>query len=111
MDIAVGQTEHGVFSPFFKIAGYLIAYNLRKQRHPMSTGKIFAKRYEMDLSIHLYAFAAIGNKQRRVVNVSLVYVDRSLQKVRLCRRGEIPDEFVTLLVRENRPGHRAFRPN
>jgi len=30
MDIAVGQSEHGVFSPFFEIAGHLIAYNLRK---------------------------------------------------------------------------------
>src|SRR5882757_1997796 len=46
MDIAVGQSEHGVFSPFFKIARYLIAYNLRKQRHRMSTGNVFAKRYE-----------------------------------------------------------------
>src|SRR5882724_4431454 len=105
MDIVVGQSEHGVFLSSFKIAGYLIAYNLRKQRHCMSTGNVFAKRYEMDLSIHLHAFAAIGNKQRRVVNVSLVYVDRSQQKVRLCRRGQIHDEFVTLLVRKNRPGH------
>src|SRR5882724_626549 len=111
MDIAVGQSEQGVFCSFFKIAGYLIAYNLRKQRHCMSTGNIFAKRYEVDLSIHLHAFAAIGNKQRCVVNVSIVYVDRSQQKVRLCRRGQIHDEFVTLLVRENWPGHRAFRPN
>jgi hypothetical protein len=30
MDIAVGQSEHGMFSAFFKIAGYLIAYNPRK---------------------------------------------------------------------------------
>src|SRR5882762_6921657 len=37
VDIAVGQSEHGVFCSFFKIAGYLIAYNLRKQRHCMST--------------------------------------------------------------------------
>jgi len=81
-----------------------MAYNLCKQRHCMSTGNIFAKRYEVNLSIHLHAFAAIGNKQRCVVNVSLVYVDRSQQKVRLCRRARIHDEFVTLLVRENRPG-------
>src|SRR6478609_5568091 len=67
MDIAVGQSKNGVFSPFFKIAGYLIAYNPCKQRHPMSTGHIFAKGYEVDLSIHLHAFAANGNKQRRVV--------------------------------------------
>src|ERR1700757_3045454 len=49
MDIAVGQSEHGVFSAFFEIAGNLIAYNLREQRHSMSTGNIFAKRYEMEL--------------------------------------------------------------
>src|SRR6266566_9183218 len=111
MDIVVGQSEYGVFSSFFKIAGYLIAYNLRKQRQCMSTGNIFAKRYEVNLSIHLHAFAAIGNKQRRVVNVSLIYVDRSQQKVRLCRPGQIHYEFVTLLVCENWPGHRAFWPN
>src|SRR5882672_2078245 len=111
MDIAVGQSEHGVFLSSFKIAGHLIAYNPCKQRHPMSTGNIFAKRYEVDLSIYLHAFAAIGNKKGRVVNVSLVYVDRSQQKVRLCRRGQIHDKFVTLLVREDWSGHRAFRPN
>src|SRR4029077_13076710 len=44
MHIGVGQSEHGVFLSFFKIAGYLIAYNLRKQRHCMSTGNVFAKR-------------------------------------------------------------------
>ena len=85
MDIAVGQSEHGVFLSFFKIAGYLIAYNPRKQRHCMSTGNVFAKRHQVDLSIHLHAFAAIGNEQRRVVNVSLVYVDRSQQKIRVRR--------------------------
>src|SRR5436305_10404592 len=111
MDIVVGQSEHGVFLSFFKIARYLIAYNLRKQWHCMSTGNVFAKRHEMDLSIHLHTLAAIGNKERRVVNVSLVYVDRSQQKVCLCRRGQIHDEFVALLVCENWPGHRAFRPN
>src|SRR6266513_1598727 len=30
MDIVVGQSEHGVFLSSFKIARYLIAYNLRK---------------------------------------------------------------------------------
>ena len=78
-DLAVGQSEHGVFSSFFKVAGYLIAYNLRKQRHCMSTGNVFAKRHQVDLSIDLHALAAIGNEQRRVVNVSLVYVDCSQQ--------------------------------
>src|SRR6266481_3220444 len=77
MDLAVGQSKHGVFSPFFKIAGYLIAYNPRKKRHCMSTGNVFAKRHQVDLSIDLHAFAAIGNEQRRVVNVLPVYVDRS----------------------------------
>src|ERR1700757_2881060 len=111
VDIAVGQSEHGVFSAFFKVAGDLIAYNLRKQRHCMSTGNIFAKRHEMDLSIDLHAFAAIRNKQRRVVNVALIYVDRSQQKVRLRRRGQIRDKFVALRICENWSRHRAFRPN
>src|SRR5215831_12872221 len=59
MDIAIGQSEHSVFFSFFKIAGYLIAYNLRKQRHSVSTGNIFAKRHEVDLSINLHAFPTI----------------------------------------------------
>ena len=111
MDLAVGQSEHGVFCSFFEIARHLIAYNLRKQRHCMSTGNIFAKRHQVDLSIYLHAFAAIGNKHRRVVNVSPVYVDRSQQKVRVCRRGQIHHEFIALLICENRPGHGALRPN
>src|SRR6516164_3138886 len=77
MDIAVGQSEHGMFSSFFEIAGYLIAYNLGKQRHCMSTWNIFAKRYQVDLSIDLHAFATIGNKQRGVINTALIYVDCS----------------------------------
>src|SRR4029077_9443045 len=111
MDIAVGQSEHGMFSAFFKIAGYLIAHNPRKQRHCMSTWNVFAKRHQMDFSIRLHAFSAIGNEQRRVVNISLVYVDRSQKKVCLRRRGQIHDEFVALLVCENWPWHRALRPN
>src|SRR6478752_10227875 len=111
MDLAVGQSEHGVFLSCFEIAGYLIAYNLRKQRHCVSTGNVFAKRHQVDLPIYLHVFAAIGNKQRRVVKVSLVYVDCSQQKVRVCRRGQIHNEFVALLVCKNWPGHRALRPN
>src|SRR4030095_839269 len=62
MNNAIGQSEHRIFFSFFKIAGYLVAYNLRKQRHSMSTGDIFAKRHQVDLSIDLHAFAAIGNE-------------------------------------------------
>src|SRR5262245_15644886 len=111
MDYAVGQSEHSVFRSSFEIAGYLIAYNLRKQRDSMSTGNKFSKRYQMNLSINLHAFAAVGNEQRRVVYVSLVYINRSQQKVRLRRRREIHDESIAFLVCENWPGHRAFRPN
>src|SRR4029077_4234167 len=32
MDIAVGESEHGVFFSFFEIGGHLVAYNLGKQR-------------------------------------------------------------------------------
>jgi hypothetical protein len=111
MDLGVGQSEHGVFFSFFEIAGYLIAYNLRKQRHCMATGNVFAKRHQVDLSINLHVFAAIGNEQRRVVNVPVVYVDRSQQKVRVRRRGQIHDKFVAFLICENWPGHRTLRPN
>ena len=111
MDIAVRQSEYGVFSSFLKIARYLIAYNLRKQRHCMPNGNKFAKRHQVDLSIDLDAFAAIRNKQRRVVNVAVFLVDSSQQEVRLRRRGQIHHEFVAVLVCENRPRHRAFRPN
>src|SRR5215475_10840732 len=62
MDIAIRQSEHSMFCSFFKIARYLIAYNLRKQLHCMSTGNKFAKRHQVDLSIDLHAFAAIGNE-------------------------------------------------
>src|SRR4030095_4677038 len=62
MDVAVGQSEHGVFFSFFEIATHLIAYNLRKQRHCMSTRNVFAKRHQVDLSIDLHTFAAIGNE-------------------------------------------------
>src|SRR5262249_22973645 len=68
MDITVGQSEHSMFFSFFEIAGHLIAHDLRKQRHCMSTRNIFAKRHKVYLSIDLHAFAAIGNEQRRVVN-------------------------------------------
>jgi hypothetical protein len=111
MDLVVGQSEHGVFFSFGEIAGHLIAYNLREQWHCMSTRNVFAKRHQVNLSINLHALTAIGNEQRRVVNVSPVYVDRSQQKVRLGQRRQIHDEFVAFLVCENWPGHRALRPN
>src|SRR6185437_7827066 len=43
MNIAIGQSEHGVICSFFEIAGDLIAYNLRKQRHCVSTRDILSK--------------------------------------------------------------------
>src|SRR5215831_6795180 len=111
MDVAVGQSEHGVFFSFFEIAGHLISYNLRKQRHCMSTGNIFAKRYEVDLSIDLNAVAAISNKNRCVINILVVHIDRPQQKVRLRRCGQIHHEFTALLICKNWAGHRALRPN
>src|SRR6476646_5276198 len=105
MDLAVCQSEYGVFLSSFEITGYLIAYNLRKQRHCMATGNVFAKRNQMDLSIHLHAFATIGNEQRGVVNVLLVHINCSQQKVRVRRRRQIHDELVALLVCENWTGH------
>src|SRR5215469_6513662 len=102
VDIAVSQGEHCVFCSLFEIAWYLIAYNLGKQRHCTSTGNIFAKRHQVDLSVDLHAFAAISNEKRGVINVSLVYVDRSDQKVSVCRRGQIHHEFIALLICENR---------
>jgi hypothetical protein len=62
MDIAGGQSKHSEFCSLFEIAGYLIAYNLSKQRDCMSTGNKFSKRYQMNLSIDLHAFAAISNE-------------------------------------------------
>src|SRR6266511_2063963 len=51
MDVGVGQGEHGVLLSFFEIAGYLVAYNLRKQRHCMAPGNVFAKGHQVDLWI------------------------------------------------------------
>src|SRR4030095_11703910 len=47
MDLAVGQSEDSVLTSFFEIAGYLIAYNLRKQGHRMSTRNILSKRHQV----------------------------------------------------------------
>src|SRR5215467_15591587 len=111
MNIAVGQSEDSEFGSSFEIAGHLIPYNLRKQRHCMSTGNIFAKRYKVDLSIDLNAVAAISNKNRCVINSLVVHIDRPQQKVRLRRCGQIHHEFTALLICEDGSGHRALRPN
>src|ERR1041385_3607660 len=111
MGVAIGQSEHSVFASFFKIAGYLIANNPRKQRHSMPAGNIFAKWQQMDFPIDLNAVAAIGDKNRRVINILFVDVDCSQQKIRLRRRDQIHHEFMTLLICQNWPWHRALRPN
>src|SRR5437762_5963840 len=65
----------------------------------------------MQFSINLHLLAAIGNKQRGVVNIAVLFVDRAQENIALCRRGQIHHELVTLPIRKDRPRHGAFRPD
>ena len=53
LHIAVRQAEHRVFSSRTEIAGYLVANDSRKQRNRMPPRNVFAKRNQVDFSIHL----------------------------------------------------------
>ena len=64
-----------MFFSWFKIAGYLVANNSCEQRHCMPPRNVFAKRNQVKFPIDLHSFAAIGNKQRSIVNITVFFVD------------------------------------
>ena len=43
----------------------------------MPTGDIFAERHQVNFPIDLHSFAAVGNEQRGIVNIVVLFIDRS----------------------------------
>ena len=65
----------------------------------------------MDLPINLDALSRVGNKERRIVSMCFIEVDRAQKEIGFGRGRKIHDELVTRLVGQDGTGHRAFRPN
>jgi hypothetical protein len=77
LDIAVGQAEHCVFLSRREIARHLVADDSCQQWHSMPAWNVFAKRNQVNFSINLHSFPGVGNQQRSIVNITVLFVDCS----------------------------------